>query len=371
MQQGKDDDKLIGRWIRVASMVVILSVLAVVVTTTKSFGGTTVRSPTSAPALSTDVVVDQTPNPTMMTIEPFPTSSPSPATTPPLPRPVATADRVSICPALHMSTFNVLCFGDSLTYGNGAHLGSGTPTEVVDSGNYPKDLKGLLTDHFTTRCRDSNNVSISNVEVFNLGLKGIAASPGPNEYAATKNWKIGLRFAPKAHVAIFMLGTNDAMPKHWKGAATFTKALKGYIDSLLEANLNMIVVVLNPTPVIADLLKAEEGTPLQGAAYYIDPIRLRREIFPLIRSTALQYTAIPQSRVVFFDFFEMIEKQFPRLVEVGKGINQGTATTADITWAKTLLRDGIHPTKFLTSLMTSTIKNLMVDTVLPLVSSVN
>ncbi|CUG64313.1 lipase-like, putative [Bodo saltans] len=268
------------------------------------------------------------------------------------------------CFELTMKTLNVLCFGDSLTYGNGSHLGNSTTNTYELRGNYPMEIKSLLQSMLLSRCRNSQHSAVSRIDVFNLGLNGVAVSPGRIHYGDTTNWKVGLRFARQAHIAIFMLGTNDSMEKHWKGTQVFETAFHVYINKLLEGNPKLQIVIVNPPPVLPDLVRWKRGVPLTDIAYGIKPVRIKAKISPMIKSIAQAFHR-NHSCVTYLDIATRIRQRIPQLDSLAEKTLNGSVAADEVAFAQSLYNDGLHPTKIMSEMISDIFMSHLVENVFP------
>lgn len=96
------------------------------------------------------------------------------------------------------ATLRIACVGDSLTRGDGSHEGR---TQHPARGNYPAALQRLLGDSYIVR---------------NFGHGGATSCNASDvPFESTRAFRRAKAFRP--HVAVLMLGTNDAKQKHWTG----------------------------------------------------------------------------------------------------------------------------------------------------------
>jgi len=156
----------------------------------------------------------------------------------------------------------IACVGDSLTYGNGSHVGK---TERVGEGNYPLTLARLL------RCPHK-------VTVGNFGFSGATVSTVPKRkgtgqpFNTTRAFQGAMRFFP--HIVILMLGTNDAKPKVWSHGV-FTRHLRQLIRTLTSQPQMKVFYLMLPPPVTSHL----------GG---IDSVTLESHVLPALRSFAVE-----------------------------------------------------------------------------------
>lgn len=352
----QEDDGHLSRLVKIATMVVLLSFTAILLVAAapkmSGWGSSRARvdrvdesdEPTPAPSPET-TTVDHTL---------APQGSSSLTGHPAAPVPTSSVQRE--CVALPFATLNILCFGDSLTHGNGSY----TVVASANMGNYPTELKDMLEREFLSRCRGLQH-KLTKVDVFNLGLNGVSVSPGPRSFMSTRHWMVGSRFAPKSHVALVMLGTNDSGDKLWKGRDVFRTALTEYITKLQDANQNLEIVIATPPAVLPDLVRAKVGVPLPEIAYGVEPIRLRETILPLIRSIATS----GGPRVHLLDMDRAVRTRYPQLEPVGERIAAGTATLDEIEWAQSIMYDGLHHSIALSQFVAATFFEYLVENILP------
>jgi lysophospholipase L1-like esterase len=339
----------LSRWIRATSIVAVLSVVAVVmVSTTTTLGG---GGSTPAPA---NREVAPLPIPQHHHVSTEPPSSPRPESV------IVQPTRTGKCVPLSMSNLNILCFGDSLTFGNGSRPDPPS-TPAPGYGNYPMELKGMLQAQFLGACKGTPNLNVSWVDVFNLGLNGVTICNGPRGYVRTRNWRVGKRFAPNAQVAVVLLGTNDSIDKLWEGKSALQGALQTYVDDLRTANPLIHVVVVTPPPILPDLLRVHVGAPMVNVAYYVTPWRVRQEINPVIRLVAEG----SGRNVHHLDLLEVVRARFPELEPIGDRIKVGNATSEDIAYAKLLLLDGLHPTPAFSRVIAEAVYDILNKEVFP------
>eukprot|EP00759_Apiculatamorpha_spiralis_P005145 PhF_6_TR13051/c0_g1_i1/m.20714 len=124
----------------------------------------------------------------------------------------------------------IAAMGDSITYGNGSHVGR---TERKGEGNYPVTLESLLRQD-TKKCSIGETKS---VKVRNYGRSGATASTirkgrlSGFVYNTTAAYEKALGFFP--HLVIIMLGTNDAKPLVWNQGVYeehYTNLIRDIID---------------------------------------------------------------------------------------------------------------------------------------------
>lgn len=101
----------------------------------------------------------------------------------------------------------VACVGDSITYGHG--------TKPWPFYTYPTGLQKLLGDGY---------------HVNNFGFNGKTVNPDcADAYTATKLYTRSKAYG--ADILVFMMGTNDAKPRNWRGEEAFRRDLTALLDS--------------------------------------------------------------------------------------------------------------------------------------------
>lgn len=117
------------------------------------------------------------------------------------------------------SPIKVACVGDSITFGHG--------TEPREENHYPLLLNKLLGEKWT---------------VENFGVSGsIVQFVGDLPYAATDPFYDSLSYDPD--VLVFMLGTNDSKSHNWTTPETFRTDYQQLLDSYLELNPGVQIVL--------------------------------------------------------------------------------------------------------------------------------
>ena len=150
----------------------------------------------------------------------------------------------------------IACVGDSLTRGDALHelpqrhrvpahkLRRPFHVELRSRGNYPALLQRLFGQH---------------VHVRNFGHGGsTACNASELPYAGTKEYKRVTRWEP--HVAVVMLGTNDAKGRFWRPGATCGPNGEGFQTGLLQilralqaaASPPPMLLLVPPPPVLSD-----------------------------------------------------------------------------------------------------------------------
>ena len=107
----------------------------------------------------------------------------------------------------------VACVGDSITYGHG--------TAPWPLRTYPARLQKYLGSRYC---------------VNNFGFNGKTVNPDCGDaYTATGVYTASLNF--KADIVVFMMGTNDAKPRNWRGEETFRQDLETILARYSGARL--------------------------------------------------------------------------------------------------------------------------------------
>ncbi len=106
-------------------------------------------------------------------------------------------------PPARPNTIKVACVGDSITYGG-----------LTENERYPHLLEQLLGSAYSVR---------------NFGaIEHTVQKAGHLPYWDHRYFRLSSEFAPD--VVIIMLGTNDAHPKNWAGAARFSADYRALIE---------------------------------------------------------------------------------------------------------------------------------------------
>lgn len=101
----------------------------------------------------------------------------------------------------------VACVGDSITYGHGI---TGWP-----NNNYPSKLQEELGEDY---------------HVNNYGVSGYCVQDDADKpYTSLSHYQDSLVY--DADIVIFMMGSNDAKPKNWKGETAFLEAYSKLVTS--------------------------------------------------------------------------------------------------------------------------------------------
>lgn len=153
----------------------------------------------------------------------------------------------SMCSHSASNTIRVACVGDSLTRGDASHEDNKNISKkpaFAGRGNYPKMLQSMLGPRFDVR---------------NFGKGGATAcnATGPSAYIETPHYAAALAFDP--HVAVIMLGTNDAKVDNWEGShcggrsayrAGMEQIISGIIAKASSSDKSAPTIVLVPPPPI-------------------------------------------------------------------------------------------------------------------------
>ncbi len=130
---------------------------------------------------------------------------------------------------------NILCVGDSITYGYG----------VSDSESYPSILAQLMGE---------------NTRVLNYGVNG-ATGTSDNAMSYSSLSVYSLCQESEADVYVVMLGTNDAHENFWD-KEKYISSMKSMLDAFKSANPNAEFYLMQPPAVFSsgisdDIIKGE------------------------------------------------------------------------------------------------------------------
>lgn len=135
----------------------------------------------------------------------------------------------------------VACVGDSITYGHG--------TTSWPKHTYPAVLHKLLGPGY---------------HVNNYGFNGKSVNPDcPDAYCVTKLFTQSLEY--DADIVVFMMGTNDAKPRNWRGEEAF----RADLEALLECYHRAEIILCTPA---AAFMK--DGVTGDLAEYEIQPAKV-------------------------------------------------------------------------------------------------
>ncbi len=246
----------------------------------------------------------------------------------------------------------VVCVGDSITFGNGAHKHDAR--KAKPGGNWPIMLEQLLTlRHLQNRVAPQDVT----IDVRNFGVNGATASStlGGNlrkySYVVHAEWRRALE-ASNAEpgtlvVAVLFLGTNDCKNAVWN-RSKFERDYLHLIRSLAERA--SLVVAVTP-PVIAPHSQASDR-------WDFSPSTLRDEVAPAIRRVAAA------QRVPIIDLTEssarwpcpssddVAHRAEDSAVDAQDGNDEGTNARElrdrkrdSAAFPNCLFRDGVHPAR--------------------------
>ena len=180
----------------------------------------------------------------------------------------------ALCPT--ESVTRVACVGDSLT--NGDSLQSYKPFSVgrcswsdpLCRGNYPMVLGSLLGPRYDVRnfgvigwpacgrlpsaCIESGGTSSTNATLpLSSAADGTALAVCVKAFGETQLLRSALEFKP--HVAVLMLGTNDAMGTNWDrcGLDGFERSFALVLRVLFLSANSPFILVLEPPPVLGEI----------------------------------------------------------------------------------------------------------------------
>ncbi len=154
----------------------------------------------------------------------------------------------------------VACVGDSITYGHGIKSWA--------RNNYPAQLQKLLGDEY---------------HVANFGESGRTLSPnGDQPYWESKQYELSLEY--DADILVVMLGTNDSKPENWTGVDDFVKHYNDLIESYLEVNPEMRVIICTPAKSFFSGNKSEGTTNFDIQPNIVSEIRNAVRLFGLTQN---------------------------------------------------------------------------------------
>jgi lysophospholipase L1-like esterase len=166
--------------------------------------------------------------------------------------PTASTPKHNAIPGSEMcssTAIRVACMGDSITRGDASHEEDQLTSKkslFKDRGNYPKMLQSMLGPRFDVR---------------NFGRGGATAcSASGAAYIDTPHYPAALEFKP--HIAVIMLGTNDAKADLWEGTkcggrpafqSGLEQILSGIADSASKLKSTQpLIVLVPPPPILSD-----------------------------------------------------------------------------------------------------------------------
>lgn len=131
------------------------------------------------------------------------------------------------CPqALRHQPFDLVCVGDSITFGDGSHLPPSPARRRPSSypGNYPRMLEAELR----RRCQQKD------IRVQNFGKGSRTLLPDNTfSYRRTREHREALHaIHTTATDLLLFLGTNDVKPKHWRGRRAYEEAHESLLQTL-------------------------------------------------------------------------------------------------------------------------------------------
>lgn len=194
------------------------------------------------------------------------------------PAPVHTATCALLTKLLgRKDPLRIACAGDSITYGNGTHIGR---KERDGEGNYPLELAQML-----------RSSGISNIVVRNFGKSGRTASTTLMKfsYRHQREFTDSVKFAP--HVVILLLGTNDSKPRHWVDGAAFTRNLTMLVEAYAALSTKPLIIICIPPPAYPIPTARNLAKNVPSVLGKIDPVVIRRDIRAAVISFALSPTA--------------------------------------------------------------------------------
>jgi lysophospholipase L1-like esterase len=228
----------------------------------------------------------------------------------------------------------IACIGDSITYGNGSHVGR---KERDGEGNYPISLR----EHLASYC---DRVT---VRVGNFGHSGRTAIDGFRQsYRNSTQYKRALRFCQRADVVVVMLGTNDSKERHWRGRSVFAESLARLVEELCIERCRLVLVA--PPPSFPNPRLIRHGSRVLGR---INPeiIRgpIRESVEKIARTRHLMYVDLVEYFYSTIDGLRAAE-------EAVRHGSRGESITAGRLIAR-YFHDGVHPTVLAHELIAATI----------------
>lgn len=333
-------DRILARASRVAAVVTVLVVLALVTSVVQSLRQaaypSVLRAPSARVLVSASVLNKNSTSATSVggTLDSVGTSVPPDV----LPPQSTSLSSSCLTPTWREKRgFSLMCIGDSITYGNGSHVNKKAKPD--GSGNYPQTLLALLT---AAMCPDVD------LKVFNLGSNGATVGPTMHAYNKTVTYRTARGYAHRADVLVIVLGTNDTREGYWRSVEAFLDGYRHLIRSFLAANPSLKIVVCTPIPVAPSIGPYQPGVPVSTAAFHVHPALVRNVVRNLVRNVALEFS---NDNVQFFDLYDAFSKAVPEYVAAASRIESGNSSIGDFKFIHRFSLDGLHPKAFLHDVM--------------------
>ena len=246
----------------------------------------------------------------------------------------------------------VACVGDSITYGNGSHVGK---MERPKEGNYPLELQRLLNEYVLARAKAAAGCPAPRspqgpIKVLNFGHSGRTMQDGFKQ--SFRNSSVyGQAMSSKPSLVLLLMGTNDSKPRHWRGSDAFRAALVSMATEFAAMPSQPIVVLLTPPPAFADprkLLLRTEVSRNRALKFLggINNSRIRESIVPVIREAPAllgpEFAVVDTNEMFeqrLSDLFVAAAKMTSSADDQGREVADGARRVAEY------FHDGIHPTR--------------------------